>query len=152
MALAHMTDDFDSDGSERGTAARFFGVIADPRAYGALLYMVLAFATGIFYFTWVVTGLSLSLGLMILIIGIPLALLFLGSVRVLSILEGYLARGLLGAVRPPAMEPPAPSSSLAPICLRPSRTRNPSLARSEWDSPRAPHGELFLKNCAALCR
>lgn len=97
MALAHMTDDFDSDGSERSAAARFFGIIADPRAYGALLYMVLALATGIFYFTWVVTGLSLSLGLMVLIIGIPLALLFLGSVRVLSTLEGYLTRGLLGA-------------------------------------------------------
>jgi len=97
MALAHMTDDFDDGQSERGAMGRFFGVIVDPRAYGALLYMVLALATGIFYFTWVVTGLSLSLGLMILIIGIPLALLFLGSVRVLSIVEGYLVRGLLGA-------------------------------------------------------
>lgn len=59
--------------------------------------MMIALATGIFYFTWVVTGLSVSLSLMILIIGIPLALLFLGSVRVLSFLEGYLVQGLLGA-------------------------------------------------------
>ena len=41
---------------------RFFGVAADPRTYGALFYMVLALATGIFYFTWVVTGVSLSAG------------------------------------------------------------------------------------------
>ena len=29
---------------------RFFGVYADPRAWGALLYMLIAFVTGIFYF------------------------------------------------------------------------------------------------------
>ncbi|HEU4662834.1 MAG TPA: hypothetical protein VFS55_02255, partial [Dokdonella sp.] len=46
---------------------RFFGVAADPRAYAALFYMLLSLATGIFYFTWAVTGLSLSFGLSILI-------------------------------------------------------------------------------------
>jgi uncharacterized membrane protein len=40
---------------------RFFGVAADPRTYGAMFYSILALATGIFYFTWVVTGISLSL-------------------------------------------------------------------------------------------
>ena len=28
----------------------------DPRTYGALLYMLLSLVTGIFYFTWTVTG------------------------------------------------------------------------------------------------
>ncbi|MGG6375482.1 DUF1700 domain-containing protein, partial [Stenotrophomonas muris] len=47
---------------QRSLLARFFGVVADPHTYGALFYMLLSLATGIFFFTWVVTGLSLSLG------------------------------------------------------------------------------------------
>ena len=84
----------------------FFGVIGDPRAYGALMYMLLSLVTGIFYFTVVVTGLSLSLGLFILIIGIPFALLFIGIVRVLGHVEGRIVEGLL-AVRMPRRLPPA---------------------------------------------
>ena len=39
---------------------RFFGVLADPRAWGALLFLFLSLATGIIYFCWVVFGISLS--------------------------------------------------------------------------------------------
>ena len=78
----------------------FFGVIVDPRTYGALFYMLLSLATGIVYFTVVVTGASLSLGLMILIIGIPLLVLFLGLIRVLSLLEGRIVEVLLGERMP----------------------------------------------------
>jgi hypothetical protein len=83
----------------------FFGVVGDPRAYGALMYMLLSLVTGIFYFTWVVAGLSLSVGFFILIIGIPFALLFIGSVRVLAHVEGRIVEGLLG-VRMPRRLPP----------------------------------------------
>lgn len=68
----------------------FFGVIGDPTAYGALMYMLLSLITGIFYFTWTVTGISLTAGFAVLIIGIPFALLFIGSVRVLSHIEGRI--------------------------------------------------------------
>ncbi|MFM9862411.1 MAG: sensor domain-containing protein [Micropepsaceae bacterium] len=84
-----------------------FGVLVDPQAYGALIYMLLSLATGIFYFTWVVTGLSLSLGLAILIIGVPFALLFMYSVRVISWVEGRVVEALLGVRMPrrlPAQE------------------------------------------------
>ncbi|MFG6108227.1 sensor domain-containing protein [Stenotrophomonas nematodicola] len=84
----------------RGVLARFFGVALDARTYGALFYMLLSLATGIFFFTWVVTGLSLSLGLLVLIIGIPVAVLFFGSVRGLSLLEGRLVEALLGERMP----------------------------------------------------
>ncbi|MGV8959505.1 MAG: sensor domain-containing protein [Stenotrophomonas sp.] len=84
----------------RSAWAQFFGVVQDPHAYGALFYMLLSLATGIFFFTWVVTGLSLSLGLLILIIGIPVLLLFLGSVRVLSLVEGRLIETMLGVRMP----------------------------------------------------
>jgi hypothetical protein len=79
---------------------KFFGVIVDPRTYGALFYMLLSLATGIVYFTVVTTGVSLSLGLMILIIGIPLLVLFLGLIRVLSLVEGRIVEVLLGERMP----------------------------------------------------
>ena len=47
--------------SPRSAAARFFGVVMDPHTYGALFYMLLSLVTGVFFFTWVVTGLSLFL-------------------------------------------------------------------------------------------
>ncbi len=84
----------------RTAIGRFFGVLADPHAYASVLYMLLAMATGTFYFTWVVTGLSLSLGLAILIIGIPFAILFLASVRGLALVEGRLVETLLGERMP----------------------------------------------------
>ncbi|MDH5832554.1 sensor domain-containing protein [Luteimonas kalidii] len=85
----------------RGSAlGRFFGVFADPRAYASLFYMLLSLATGIFYFTWVVAGFSVSLGLSITIIGIPLLILFFGSVRVLSLVEGRIVEVMLGERMP----------------------------------------------------
>ncbi|MBN8481806.1 MAG: sensor domain-containing protein [Xanthomonadales bacterium] len=85
---------------ERSLLARFFGVAIDPRAYAGLFYMLLAFATGMFYFTWVVTGLSLSAGLAILIIGVPFVILFFATVRVLSFVEGKIVEAMLGVRMP----------------------------------------------------
>ena len=77
-----------------------FGVFSDPYTYGALFYMLLSLATGIFYFTWTVTGISLSFGLMVLIIGVPLLLLFVGATRVLSLVEGRIVEVMLGERMP----------------------------------------------------
>lgn len=79
---------------------RFFSIIADPHMWGSLFYMLLAFVTGILYFTIVVTGVSVSLGTIILIIGVPIALLTLGIVRAVSFAEGRLVEGLLGVRMP----------------------------------------------------
>jgi uncharacterized membrane protein len=84
----------------RSALGRFFGVVADPRTYGALFYMLLALATGIFYFTWVVTGVSMSAGLAVLIIGIPFVILYFGSVRLLSLVEGRIVEVMLGERMP----------------------------------------------------
>ncbi len=85
----------------RGSAlGRFFGVFADPRAYASLFYMLLSLATGVFFFTWVVAGFSVSLGLSITIIGVPLLILFFGSVRVLSLVEGRIVEVMLGERMP----------------------------------------------------
>lgn len=77
-----------------------FGVYYDPRTWGSLLYTLIAFVTGVVYFSWVVTGLSLSLSLLILIIGVPVAILFLLSVQGLALLEGRLVEALLGVRMP----------------------------------------------------
>ncbi len=79
---------------------RFFGVYGDSRTWTALFYMLLAMVTGIFYFTTTVTGLSMSAGLLVLIVGIPFFLLFVGFTRVLALAEGRLVEGLLGQRMP----------------------------------------------------
>jgi uncharacterized membrane protein len=86
--------------NSRSVSARFFGVYADTHAWGALLYMLITFVTGILYFTWVVTGLSLSISFAVFIFGLPFALLFLLSVRGLALLEGRMVEALLGVRMP----------------------------------------------------
>jgi uncharacterized membrane protein len=81
-------------------AGRFFGVAADSRAWTALFYMLLSLATGIVYFTVVVTGISTSAGMAMLIIGIPVVILFVGIVRLLSLVEGRLVESMLGERMP----------------------------------------------------
>jgi uncharacterized membrane protein len=86
--------------ASRNIASCFFGVLADPKAWGSLLYLLFTLVTGIIYFTWAVTGLSLSLGLIVLIIGLPIAGLFLLSVRGIALIEGRLVEALLGIRMP----------------------------------------------------
>ena len=85
---------------ERPFLRRFFGIFADSRAWGAFLYLLFSLATGIIYFTWAVTGISLSAGLMVLIIGLPFAGLFILSVRGIGLVEGLIVEALLGIRMP----------------------------------------------------
>jgi hypothetical protein len=78
----------------------FFGVMADPKTWTSLVYLLLSLVTGIVYFTLVVTGVSLSAGLFVLIIGVPFALLFLALVRAVSLAEGRIVEVLLGVRMP----------------------------------------------------
>jgi hypothetical protein len=79
---------------------RFFGVYGDARAWGALLYMLIAFVTGVLYFTWAITGLATSISFALFIFGLPFALLFFLSVRGLALLEGRIVEALLGVRMP----------------------------------------------------
>ena len=85
---------------ERPLLRRFFGIFADSRAWGAILYLLFSLVTGIIYFTWAVTGISLSAGLMVLIIGLPFAGLFILSVRGIGLVEGLIVEALLGVRMP----------------------------------------------------
>jgi hypothetical protein len=85
----------------KSLASRFFGVFADPKAWGALFYLLFfSLFSGIIYFTWAVTGISLSLGLMVLIIGLPFTGLFVLSVHGISLIEGRVVEALLGVRMP----------------------------------------------------
>lgn len=106
------------------TLRRFFGIWSDARSWTSLVFMLLSLVTGVFYFTVVVTGVSLSLGLAILIIGIPFFLAFIGFTRVLALVEGRLIEGLTGERMPRRVPPAAPGGWLARIgaMLRAPRT------------------------------
>jgi uncharacterized membrane protein len=82
-----------------GTGA-FFSVFLDPRAYTSLFFMFLSLATGVIYFTFAVTGLCLSAGLAVLVVGIPFFLAFVALSRVVSLAEGRLIEAMTGERMP----------------------------------------------------
>jgi hypothetical protein len=84
----------------RNIFAKFFGVFADPKAWGSLLFILFVFGSGIAYFTWAVTGISVSAGLLVLVIGFPILALFLMSVRGIALIEGRLIEALTGVRMP----------------------------------------------------
>jgi hypothetical protein len=79
---------------------RFFGVFVDSRTWGSLIYLLISIVTGVLYITWAVTGLSLSIGLLPLIIGLPFVGFFLLSLRGIALVEGRLVEALLGVRMP----------------------------------------------------
>ena len=95
-----------------GVFRRFFGVYGDVRSWTALFYCLLALFTGIFYFSFVTIGLSLSLGLSILIIGVPFFVAFIGSARLLALVEGRIVEAMTGERMPRRPVSPPPESSL----------------------------------------
>jgi hypothetical protein len=80
----------------RSRRKTFFGVVADARAWGAFLYMLLSGLTGCIYGLWTLMGASISFFSLILIIGLPLTGLFLLSIRGIALVEGRIIEELLG--------------------------------------------------------
>ncbi|MCW2925899.1 MAG: hypothetical protein JWM98_3303 [Thermoleophilia bacterium] len=78
----------------------WLSVVRDPEAWSALLYMLLALPLGIAGFVWTVAGGATAGSLLILIIGVPLALAFLASIRGIALLEGRIVETLLGERMP----------------------------------------------------
>lgn len=84
----------------RSKLGRFFGVAADGHTWGALFYMLLALGTGFAYFVLAVGGVVLSAGLSLFIIGVPLVVMFVGMVRIMSLVEGRIVETMLGVRMP----------------------------------------------------
>lgn len=85
---------------KRNIFARFFGVYVDPRAWGALIYLLLSLVTGVLYFCWAFIGVSTSLIFSLFIFGLPLAAFFLLSIRGVALFEGRIVETLLGVRMP----------------------------------------------------
>jgi len=73
----------------------FFGVVIDPQSYLNIIYLLLAFPLGIFYFVFLVTGLSVGFGMIITLLGIPILLLVLIGSRALCVFERKLTISML---------------------------------------------------------
>lgn len=95
-----------------GMLARFFGVVIDPRSYGALFYLVLSLVTGIVYFTLVAALLPTGLGTLPIGVGALVLLLFFAIVRAVSLAEGRMVEGLLGVRMPRRPRPGVPEGDL----------------------------------------
>ena len=85
-------------------------LLTHSRTYLRIAYLVLAFPLATFYFTVLVTGISLGLGLAIVFVGLAILIVMVLAWRLFGAVERLLAIHLLGAgVRPMSVpEPPAP--------------------------------------------
>jgi hypothetical protein len=84
----------------RSSWARFFGVLAEPKAWGAFFYMFLSSITGLVFGGWALIAGILSFSSLVFIIGIPLFGLYLLSIRGIALLEGRIVEALLGIRMP----------------------------------------------------
>jgi Putative sensor len=92
----------------RGALVRFLRVPLEARSYSNLLFLALAFPLGLIYFIFLSVGLTLGVGLTLILIGLPLLALVLAASWGLTALERQLAIHLLGAEVPP-MRPAQPA-------------------------------------------
>jgi uncharacterized membrane protein len=98
--------------AEAGALRRFFGVFSDVRAWTSLFFLLLALPTGLFYFVLAVAGVSITLPLLIFIIGLPLFLAFIGLTRVVALGEGRLIEAMTGERMPRRPQHPGAPQTL----------------------------------------
>ena len=77
-----------------------FGILAWPRTYLNLIYLLIGFPLGLAYFVFYVVGGSLGAGLSILGIGLVILFLLILAAWALALFERALANALLGAEVP----------------------------------------------------
>jgi hypothetical protein len=87
------------------TAIRFFKVMGSGQTYLNLLYLLAAFPLGIFYFTFLASGLSTGISLSIIWVGIPILLLVGAGWWALASFERFLAIHLLKENLPAMVRP-----------------------------------------------
>jgi len=73
----------------------FFNVITQNQTYSNTLYLLLSFPLGLFYFVFLITGLSLGIGLTITLFGIPILVGMLFLWRIFAVFECKLTELML---------------------------------------------------------
>jgi len=91
-----MTEQNAAGATTRSTLVDVFGVVTDAQTYRNLLYLVVAFPLGLFYYTVLVLGFTLGLGLSILLVGLGILLATVVGLRYIAAFERGLANRLLG--------------------------------------------------------
>jgi len=80
----------------------FFDVVVKPQTWRNTGYLLLAFPLGIFYFVFLVTGLSLGFGLFITLLGIPILVGVLAAAYGMGDFERMTTNALLDQNTPPS--------------------------------------------------
>jgi len=91
-----------SEASAQKPTGKVNWVLFNPKTYATILYFLLALPLGIIYFTIAITGLTLSIGLTPIFIGIPL---FFGVAKLLNGIVSFeqsMIRQILGLPAAPA--------------------------------------------------
>ncbi|MBN1390863.1 MAG: sensor domain-containing protein, partial [Candidatus Thermoplasmatota archaeon] len=77
-----------------------FCIYGDWRVYTGLIYLLLMFPLGVIYFTYMVTMISLGIGMLVTVLGIFILILFLLSNYGLSWLHSRMTEAMLGIRMP----------------------------------------------------
>lgn len=95
-----------STGPSRSLSSRVLGVVTDEQTYRNVAYLLSRFPLGIAYFVTFVTGITLGVALIPLVVGIPILGTVLGLAPYLAAFEASLARRFLGIEV--SIDPPDP--------------------------------------------
>ena len=100
----------------------FFSAVAHRQTYFNIAYLLLGLPLGAFYFVFLVTGISVGFGLLVIWVGVPILVLVLAGSWALCQFERVLAVGLLNEDIPPVARQDASG---------PGETGGPSLSSGE---------------------
>lgn len=103
-----------------GLVARVFGVARHRETYRSLAYLLVRFPLGVAYFTTFVTGLTLGVALLPLVVGAPILAAVLGAASYVGAVETALLRRLLG--RRVSYDPVTPGDLALTAYLRAAAT------------------------------
>jgi len=93
------------------------GIWFNPMAWRAVAFLIIGLVPGILYFVIVVTGFSLSLGLLPLLIGLPLLVGLLGLSRGMALAHGRTIEVMLG-IRMPRRQAALVTHGRSPLLAR----------------------------------
>jgi len=89
-----------------------FGVIIEPRTYANIGYTLIAFPLGLTYFIFLVTGISVGFGTIVIWIGLPILILVIAASWAMAAFERRLTILMLGEeIGPMSSETPVPTDS-----------------------------------------
>lgn len=126
---------------------------ADAHTYRIAAYLVLGLFLGILDFTLIVTGLSLGLGLLVTVLGLPVLLATLLVARALATLERRLARSLLNTPFPHRQMEPGEAAGFSWRRLKSLAKSRRTYAELAFLALRLPMGVLdftFITTIVAL--